>query len=56
MQFEWDTEKADANLKKHNVNFGEAKSVFNDPFYIDFYDEEHLAAEHRFLTIGESNG
>ncbi len=56
MQFEWDIEKAEANLKKHDVGFEEAKTVFNDPFYIDFYDDTHSAAEHRFLIVGESSG
>jgi uncharacterized DUF497 family protein len=30
--FEWDGEKAEANLKKQSVGFEEAKSVFGDPF------------------------
>ncbi len=55
MQFEWDKEKAEANLKKHDISFEEAQSVFEDPFFIDFYDDEHSASEHRFLIIGESN-
>ena len=28
MQFEWDREKAKKNLKKHNVSFDEAVTVF----------------------------
>lgn len=30
MQFEWDAEKAEANLKKHGVGFDEAETVFGD--------------------------
>jgi uncharacterized DUF497 family protein len=30
LQFEWDTSKATANLKKHGIRFEEAKSVFVD--------------------------
>jgi len=30
MKFEWDTEKAAANLRKHGVSFDEAGSVFLD--------------------------
>ncbi len=41
MEFEWDEEKAVANFAKHGVSFGEAKSVFDDPLYIDFYDPDH---------------
>jgi uncharacterized DUF497 family protein len=55
MEFEWDEEKAEANLKKHEVDFEEAATVFDDLFYVDFYDPQHSAEEHRFLIIGESN-
>ncbi|KAM3100825.1 BrnT family toxin [Phormidesmis sp. 146-35] len=30
MEFEWDQSKAAANLKKHNVSFEEAKTVFDN--------------------------
>jgi uncharacterized protein len=31
--FEWDSEKAAINLRKHNVTFQEACEVFFDPFF-----------------------
>ena len=31
IKFDWDPEKAEINLKKHNVSFEEAKTVFYDP-------------------------
>lgn len=31
------------NLAKHGISFEEAKSVFDDPLYIDFYDRDHYA-------------
>jgi uncharacterized DUF497 family protein len=31
MRFEWDPEKAAANLKKHGISFQEAATVFGDP-------------------------
>jgi len=31
--FEWDSEKAAINLRKHNVTFQEACGVFFDPFF-----------------------
>lgn len=31
LHFEWDPTKADSNLRKHGVTFGEAANVFNDP-------------------------
>jgi uncharacterized DUF497 family protein len=54
MQFEWDREKAEVNFKKHNVSFEEAQTVWQDFFFVDFYDESHSIEENRFLIIGES--
>lgn len=54
MQFEWDTEKAEINLKKHGVSFAEAATVWGDYFYIDLFDEEHSFEENRYLIFGES--
>ena len=54
MEFEWDEEKATANLAKHRVSFEEAKTVFDDPLYVDFYDPDHSINEHRYIIIGES--
>ncbi len=53
--FEWDTDKAEKNLRKHNVSFEEAASVFDDPLFIAFLDEEHSRDEERYITIGLSN-
>jgi len=55
MEFEWDPEKAEANLAKHGISFEEATSVWNDYFYVDFFDVEHSADESRFLIVGESS-
>ncbi len=54
MEFEWDEEKAVVNLASHKVSFDEAKTVFDDPLYVDFYDPDHSLDEHRFLIVGES--
>lgn len=53
MEFEWDEEKATANLSKHTVSFEEAKSVFDDPRYVDFQDPDDSFDEHRYIIIGE---
>ncbi len=53
--FEWDTPKAVANLKKHQVSFEDAKSVFFDDFGIQFFDEDHSSEEDRFLLLGMSS-
>ncbi len=55
MQFDWDPPKAAANLKKHHINFDEAKTVFYDDFAIQFFDEEHSTEENRFLLLGMSS-
>ncbi len=55
MEYEWDEEKAELNRKKHGVGFDEAATVFEDLFYVDFYDPKHSIQEHRFLIVGESN-
>ncbi|PZU93004.1 MAG: hypothetical protein DCF32_23365 [Leptolyngbya sp.] len=55
MRFEWDGKKAATNLAKHGVSFDEAKTVFDDPLYIDFYDPDHAEAEARYLIVGVSS-
>lgn len=55
MKFEWDENKAVSNLSKHGVSFEEAKTVFDDPLYVDFYDPDHSEDEERYLIVGESN-
>ena len=55
MQFEWDTQKAKRNLKKHKVSFDEAMTVFYDPLSATFDDPDHSANEERFITIGYSS-
>ena len=54
MEFEWDENKAAANLSRHGVSFDEAKTVFDDPIYVDFYDPDHSYGEHRYIIIGQS--
>ncbi|MGF1672788.1 MAG: BrnT family toxin [Rivularia sp. (in: cyanobacteria)] len=55
MQFDWDKNKAARNQSKHGVSFEEAKTVFDDPLYVDFYDPDHSQDEERYLIVGESN-
>ncbi|BDA71041.1 hypothetical protein RIVM261_065360 [Rivularia sp. IAM M-261] len=55
MEFEWNEDKAAKNLSKHSVSFEEAKTVFDDPLYVDFYDPDHSVDEERYLIVGESN-
>ncbi len=55
MKFEWNTEKAKANLKKHEVSFDEAETVFDDPLFVIFADPDHSFEENRFIIMGVSN-
>jgi len=55
MRFDWDPSKAAVNLKKHQVSFDEAKTVFFDDFAVQFFDEEHSETEERFIMLGMSS-
>ncbi len=55
LEFEWDEEKAAANVKKHKITFEEAKTVFADPFSITIGDPAHSKEERRFIDIGTSS-
>jgi uncharacterized DUF497 family protein len=50
MSYQWDREKAGANLNKHGIDFADAVSVFSDDLAITVMDERF--AEERFVTIG----
>lgn len=54
IKFEWNQSKATANLKKHQVSFEEAQTVFYDEFGVQFFDDEHSDHEERFLMLGMS--
>ena len=54
MQFEWNPDKANLNLKKHGVSFNEASTVFNDPLSVTFPDPDHYFGEDRYVIIGLS--
>lgn len=54
MQFEWNSDKANLNLKKHGVSFSEASTVFDDPLSVTFPDPDHSYGEERYVIIGLS--
>jgi len=56
VEFEWDPEKAAANVKKHGVEFAEAMTIFGDPLELTIADPNHSEDECRFLSIGLSAG
>lgn len=50
--FEWDEEKAQENLKNHDVSFDEGTTVFSDPLSITIPDPDHSTDEERYIDIG----
>ena len=55
IKFTWDEEKAKANMRKHNVSFEEASSVFADENARLKHDPEHSDEEDRFIILGFSS-
>jgi uncharacterized DUF497 family protein len=53
--FDWDDDKAAANLAKHLVSFEEAMSVFDDPLARIHDDPDHSAGETREIITGYSH-
>jgi len=49
--FEWDTDKAAANLVKHGISFAEATTVFADPLAVYLDDG---SGTDRMVVIGAS--
>lgn len=53
MEIQRDKSKAEANLRKHQVSFEEAETVFDDPLALTVADKSSYD-EKRLITIGES--
>lgn len=53
--FEWDENKAEQNLRKHNVSFKEAVTIFHDPLIATMPDPDHSTQEERWIAIGYSS-
>ena len=54
MRFEWDPQKAEANLGTHGVSFAEAVTVLEDDFALTREDPA-VDDEVRFVTLGLSS-
>ena len=50
MEFEWDPDKRQANLRKHGVDFAEAMTVFGDRLEKTIRDPGHSTGEERFMS------
>jgi uncharacterized DUF497 family protein len=51
-EFEWDPVKARQNLRKHQVAFERAATIFLDPDALSEFDEEESIDEDRWITLG----
>jgi uncharacterized protein len=52
VKFEWDADKAQSNLRKHQVSFEEAARVFLDSNRIETFDGREDYGEDRWKTVG----
>jgi uncharacterized protein len=55
MNFEWNADKAQINLIRHQIGFKEASTVFDDIYAKWDFDPDHSNTEDRFIIIGYSN-
>ena len=55
VRFEWDSSKAEANIRKHGIPFERAASVFFDPLQASVQDRVE-GGEYRWRTIGLTEG
>jgi len=54
INFSWDANKAQSNLKKHRISFEEAQTVFDDENARLIFDPDHSEEEERFILLGLS--
>ena len=54
MEFQWDSNKNQSNIRKHGLSFEEASELFKLPGYLilELYDFEHSINEDRIISIG----
>jgi uncharacterized protein len=55
-KFEWDDEKASANIREHGVSFAQAVTAFGDPFAVEWIDERETYGEERSVLLGMVRG
>jgi uncharacterized protein len=56
MEFEWDANKEEENLRKHGYSFAEAVEAVLDPLGFAIVDEKHSSAESRHYWVGKLAG
>jgi len=50
MSYQWDRDKAEANMRKHGIDFADSIAVFEDQYALTIEDD--FPHEQRFVTIG----
>lgn len=55
-KYEWDSDKDEANFRKHGFHFAEILEVFDDPYFFEMYDRAHSFGEERMLGVGNISG
>lgn len=56
-KFEWDSEKDEANFRKHGFHFAEILEVFDDPYFFEMYGVLHSSDdEERMVGVGNIQG
>jgi len=51
-RFEWDEGKDRLNRKQHGFSFNEILEIFDDPAFLEGYDDDHSVKEERYYGIG----
>ena len=51
MEFEWDEDKNRENIRKHGLDFADARQIFDEPMLIEIDNREDYGEE-RFIGIG----
>jgi len=53
-RYEWDESKSTSNKKEHGLFFDEVLLAFDDPFFIELYDDVHSSInETRYKGLAE---
>lgn len=56
MEFEWDENKNQTNIRRRGIDFNNAVRIFLGAYYIEEEDEHQDYGEQRFNVIGQVNG
>lgn len=54
MNFDWDDNKRQSNIKKHGIDFIAAINIFDDRERIETIDDRHDYGEERIQVIGQA--